>query len=129
MLVSRRRLEGNILSETIQHIRQRITEFEQQHDVPPFVSRINELVNQQAWKEAEQEEKRAIEKIAEMWEIVQAVATEKSTCYRDNDSSMVCLFCDDFQTQQEWLIEKLPFPHADECIVTKARKLVQESSR
>ena len=107
---------------TIQHIRQRITEFEQQHDVPPFVTRINELVNQQAWKEAEQEEKRAIEKIAEMWEIVQAVTIHHSTYLSHFYNTHKCPFCDGAEDNRQPDFVK----HEESCVVVKARKLVQE---
>lgn len=63
---------------------------------------------------------------AALWEIVRAVALFTGTYCNDSDASKQCPYCLAFQPQKEWLIEKKPFPHEDDCIVTKARKLAEK---
>lgn len=61
-----------------------------------------------------------------LWEIVRAVATEESTYYNDSDASIHCPYCLHHQPLFLGLKSKAPFPHDDQCIVTKARKLVEK---
>jgi|SRR5581483_7987679 len=101
--------------------RQSVTAFAKTLDLPSFVHELNELLNQRAWEQAAEKEKIAMQKIADMWMIVQAVATEKSTYWHDNLACQECPFChgrEDFRQEDG-------VRHEQDCIVTKARELVQ----
>lgn len=59
------------------------------------------------------------EPIAELWHIVEEVAT-KSAIYLDRVRNWVCLFCNG-KLSSDAIID-----HEDDCIVTKARKLIEQ---
>lgn len=105
----------------ITELRQSVTEFAETLELPPFVHKLNELLNQRAWEQAAIEEKLATQKIADMWAIVQKVATTESARKEPySDDSWECPFCDGLSK---------PFSqdvaHEMDCIVMKARKMVE----
>lgn len=57
-------------------------------------------------------------------EIVREVAETDSTRHNDVDGCMYCPYCRGFQSQHNWLVKSEEFPHEEDCIVTKARRLV-----
>lgn len=57
-------------------------------------------------------------------EIIKELAETDSTYYVDNTGEIVCPFCRAFQSQQQWLVEHADFTHEPDCIVTKARTLM-----
>lgn len=105
----------------IQKFRDQISTVANTLDLPPFVEKVNELVSQQAWEQAAIEEKLAAQKIADMWKVVQTVATQPSTYYDDNLGWYECPFCNggDDRNQTDEI------KHEANCIVIKARNLVR----
>lgn len=57
-------------------------------------------------------------------EIVRTVAETDSTCYNDNGPDLGCPFCNGYQTEHSRIHDE-PFPHDQDCIVLKARAMVQ----
>lgn len=57
-------------------------------------------------------------------EIVRVVAETDSTCYNDNGPDLGCPFCNGYQTEHSRIHDE-PFPHDQDCIVLKARAMVQ----
>jgi hypothetical protein len=64
-------------------VRRELTEFAGTLDVPPFVQKINELVNNHLWKQAAAREKQAMIFIGDLWEVVQKVAATDTTYPND----------------------------------------------
>ncbi len=60
----------------------------------------------------------------ELWAVVQEVAEVDSTGYNDGGPSWYCPFCSGYQTDASRL-HRESFPHQRECIVPRARTLVE----
>lgn len=102
-----------------------IAEFAKSIEAPPFASKIHELIEKNSWEQAKIEEKIAVQKIAGMWEIVKKVATTYSTYYDEGIGLYDCPFCNGSDDRSYGTDH---IKHEDDCIVLKARRLVQEES-
>ncbi len=72
------------------------------------------------------------QELAPFWEIIEVVATIDPTWDDDGHDgveSVWCPYCDGSQTQYAKYREDRAFPHMPECIVMKARALMERKAK
>ena len=110
-----------------QAFRQRVSEYAQTLNLPSVVGIINDMVDRHMYEQAEQEEKRALALISDMWGIIQELAQADTYIFNGKNAREECIFCTDWWGYAAW--EKQTKDHTQNCLVSKARKLVEERGK